>query len=264
MKVLPLADFLEVNVATFVLVFLRVSGIFVFGPIVSSPSLPARFRIYLSMAIAVLMMGAVQAPRVEIHNMVDLVVAMVGEILVGFVLGSFLQMIFQSLQLAGQTAGQQLGLSLANVINPQFDEQTSTTSVVYATVASLTFFGIGAHREMIAALLETFDAIPPAEVFYRDSVRELALAVFQQSMVFALRVAAPVTVVLLLAEITMGFIGRTVPQLNILSVGFSLRILLGLFITMASLGGAMEVFLEEMSEAFHAAYEALAEMAPGG
>lgn len=263
---LPFSDFLELRAIAFVLVFTRVSGIFVFAPIFSAPTIPGRFKVLVAFAIAVLLTGVVPAGSIEIRTMVDLVLAALGEILVGFILGNFLQMIFQALQLAGQTAGQQLGLSLANVVNPQFDEQTSTTSVIYATVASLAFFGIGAHRELFAALLETFDFLPLGGVFLADSgeesARDLALVVFHQSMIFAVRVAAPATVCLLLAELALGFIGRTVPQLNILSVGFSIRIILGLFITMTSLTGSVDVFLEHLGSALGLAYEALADLVP--
>lgn len=261
---MPLEDFLELSAVTFVLTFTRVSGIFLFAPIVSSATFPARFRVMLGIVISILVVSVVQAPDVAVNNVVDLVLSMLGELLVGFILGSFLQMIFQSLQLAGQTAGQQLGLSLANVVNPQFDEQTSTISVVYATVASLSFFGIGAHREMFAALLETFEVLPLGSLYLSDSIRNFALEVFQESMIFAVRISSPAVVALLLAEIAMGFVGRTVPQLNILSVGFSLRILLGLFVIMASLTGSMDVFFEYMTSAFRISYEALAELVPNG
>jgi flagellar biosynthetic protein FliR len=260
-ELLPLADFLVLNVTTFFLVVTRVSGIMLFGPLLSSNSLPADFRFYLTFAISILITPIVSTRSVDIYSTVDLILLLMGELLVGLILGTFLQMIFQALQLAGQTAGTQLGLALANVINPQFDEQTSTTAVVYVTVASLAFLGTGADREMLAALLETFAALPLGEVWFQESTDQLTLRLFQESMIFSVRVAAPVTIVMLLTEISMGFIGRTVPQLNILSIGFAIRIVVGIAITIASLGAATHVFQDYIAVAFEYSYEALANMA---
>lgn len=259
-ELLPVEQFLMLKVTSFLLIVTRVSGLFIFSPLFSSNSLPGVFRVYTTIAISVLMTPIVTARSTEMNSLVGLVVAILGELLIGLILGTALQMIFQGLQLAGQTAGTQLGLALANVVNPQFDEQTSTTAVVYVTVASLAFLGIGAHRELIAALLETFAVLPLGEVWFHNSSYHLILQVFQESMVFAIRVAAPVTVALLLAEISMGFIGKTVPQLNILSIGFSVRILLGIAVTTASLFAATEVFQDYIGLALSYGYEMLANM----
>lgn len=262
-ELLPLADFLLLKVTSFFLIVTRVSGIMMFGPLLSSNSLPSNFRFVLTFAIALLLAPVVSAHAVDMYSTIDLVILIAGELLVGFIMGTFLQMMFQALQLAGQTAGTQLGLALANVVNPQFDEQTSTTAVIYVTVASLAFLGTGADREMIAALLESFKALPLGEVWHEESSYYLALRLFHESMIFAVRVAAPVTVVMLLTEIAMGFIGRTVPQLNILSIGFALRIIIGIIITAASMLAATEIFHDYIAVAFQYSYEALANMAVG-
>lgn len=261
-RVLPLAEFLQIEAATFFFVLTRVSGIFLFAPVFSSPTMPRAVRFHLAFAIAVLFSLVVRPVQVESRTMVEMVVFLFTELLVGLILGTFLQLMFQALQLAGQNIGNQLGTSLANVINPQFDEQISTTAVVYVTVASLVFLVTGADREMLAALLETFEVIPLGAVSTADRTDRAVLVVFQESMVFAVRVSAPVTVALLLAEIAMGLVGRTVPQFNVQSIGFSIRILLGLVVLGASLLSAAVVFHEELGEALGAAYLAIGQLLP--
>lgn len=259
-----LDQLLSVEVASFMLVFMRVSGLVLFAPIFSSQLLPLTFRFYLVIALSFLLAGNVPAASMSGDSMIGLLMAMAAELAIGFILGSFVQFIFAALQLAGQTSGTQLGLALASVVNPQFDDQTSTTSVIYATVASLIFFATGLDREMIRVLLDTFGVIPLGEIFLRDSVLDFALSLLGHSMVFAVRVAAPVVVALFLAELALGFVGRTVPQLNVLSVGFSLRIILGLFVTMVSLSEVGEIFMSYVGDALVDAAEALAELVPDG
>ena len=262
MDALTLADFLQMEATRFLLVLTRVAGIFSFGPLISSNSLPNNFRVVTALAIALLISTSVPDPLIEARTMIDLVVMMVGELSIGLILGGFLQMMFQALQLAGQVAGTQFGLALARLVNPQFDDQVSTTGLVYLTIASLIFLVTGGHREMFAALLETFAVLPLGGVVLDESIAGLALVLLHRSMIFAARVAAPATVAMVLTEIAMGFVGRTVPQLNILSVGFSLRIIVGVTITMASLPTVGLVFHDQLGEALRIAYEALANLAP--
>lgn len=244
-----LEDVLVVEVASLMLVFMRVLGLMLFAPIFSAQALPLSFRFYLVIAITFVMAPAVTQARIEPANVLEMGISMVGELSIGMLLGTLVHFIFAALQLAGQTSGTQLGLALANVVNPQFDDQASTTAVVYATIASLIFFTTGLDREMFRALLDTFNRVPLGQVFIDRSVLDAVRQVFGQSMILAVRVAAPVTAALLLAEIAMGFVGRTVPQLNVLSVGFSLRIVLGLIVTMAAMSDVGRLFFSYAGDA---------------
>jgi flagellar biosynthetic protein FliR len=253
---------LSLETATLMLVFMRVLGLILFAPIFSSPVMPLSFRFYLVIAVTLLLSVSVRPPAEFPTTMISLATIMLSELLIGLVLGTFTQLIFVALQIAGQTAGTQLGLSLASVVNPQFDEQNSTTAVVYATVASLAFFGTGLDRELFRVVFDTFEVMPLGQVAAHASVFDFALGVLQQGMILSVRIAAPVTVALFLAELSMGFVGRTVPQLNVLSIGFSVRIVLGLLVTAVGLSDLGTLFLSYVGEAIVESTRALALMIP--
>jgi flagellar biosynthetic protein FliR len=245
----PLDAYLSIEIGSILLVFMRVYGLMLCLPIFSSQTLPVTFRFYIVFAMTLLLSSVVTPPNVADATMVSMGVTMLGELAIGAIIGSLVQFVFSALQLAGQVAGTQLGLALAGISNPQFDDQSATTSVVYATIASLAFFVTGLDREVFRVLLDSFAVIPLAQVAFEDSLMPFVMHVFGQSMILAVRIAAPVTLALFLAELAMGFVGRTVPQLNILSVGFSVRILLGLFITMAGLTEVGDIFCDYLIEA---------------
>lgn len=253
---------LEIEAVRYLLVLTRVSGIFLFAPIISSNSVPRLVKAWTAVAMAALVYPLSQTSIAAPGTILDVVIITLGELLVGMVMGAMLQFSFSALQLAGQVSGTQLGLTLANVVNPQFDEQISTTSVIYVTVASLIFLSTGIHREVFVALFESFEALPLGTVLVDQGTLFDILGVFEQSMKFAVRVSAPVVVSLFFTELAMGFVGRTVPQLNVQSVGFSLRILLGLFITVVSLAAAAIVFHDQLTADLTAVYRALASLAP--
>jgi flagellar biosynthesis protein FliR len=245
-----LEEYLSLEVVSLFLVFMRIYGLVLFMPIFSSQTLPVTFRFYLVFAISILLVPTVSPPvAFASSTMVSMGVTMMGELAVGAVIGSLVHFVFSALQLAGQVAGTQLGLALAGISNPQFDDQAATTSVVYATIASLAFFITGLDREVFRILLDTFQVIPLGQVAVEDSLLPFVLSVFGQSMILAVRIAAPVTIALFLAELAMAFVGRTVPQLNILSIGFSVRIMLGLMLTLAGLSEVGDIFCDYLVDA---------------
>jgi flagellar biosynthetic protein FliR len=262
MPELPLVEVLQLDAVTLALVISRVSGIFLFAPIWSSRLLPVRARLYLALAVTALLASVVPAPQSAVTSLVELAVLIAGELAIGLVIGTILQITIQGLQLAGQAVGTQIGFALANVVNPQLDDQVSTFSIFYAVLGTLIFLAVGGDRQMLAALLETFAAIPLGDANYNESTGELILAVFQQSTILAVRVAAPVTFSLILAEIALGFVSRTVPQLNLLSIGFSLRIFVGLLVGAISCGAIAAVFVIDLSNTFEVVYEALSRFVP--
>lgn len=257
-----LDGYLQWEVASFLFVFFRMLGLMLFCPIFSSPALPMNLRFYLVMAMSFAVAGIVDPPVAKATTMVDLGVMASAELVIGLVLGAFVQFVFAGIQLAGQTIGLQLGLALGNIVNPQFDDQTSTMAVVYATAASLIFLATGLDREVFRAILESFGTIPLGGIVVGESLWGFIATVFQQSMILAIRVAAPVTVALFLAEIAMGFVGRTVPQLNVLSVGFSIRILLGLVIMMVGLSEVGRAFFDSTGQAIVEGYKAIGSLVP--
>lgn len=262
MQVYPLIEFLQIEVATLVLVLTRIAAVVSFGPLYGTQTFPNPLRFYLVFLIGLVIAPVVAPPAIESRTMVDMVLMILGEMLIGFILGNFLRIVLQALQVGGQLVGQQMGLSLANVVNPQLEDQASTLAVVYVTVASFTFIITGGDLEMFAVVLETFEAIPLGAVYLDDNVRLISMAVFQRSMIFALRVSAPATVALILVEIAMAFVGRTVPQLNVLSVGFALRIVVGFAVTITSMTSMGNEFYQETADMFEYSYQAISYLIP--
>jgi len=103
------------------------------------------------------------------------------------------------------------------------------------------FLGIGGHRMLVASVLKTFQVVPLAGFAPGQAMLDMAVSLLGASFVLALKVAAPVLVALLGATAAMAMIQRTVPQCNLLSVGFPVRVLLGLLVLALSLGAVGEL-----------------------
>jgi hypothetical protein len=72
--------------------------------------------------------------------------------------------------------------------------------------------------------------LPLLSVGMSDSTLDLFIDLFEASTQLALQLAAPVLVTLLVTDLALGFIGKTMPQLNIMTAGLSIRALVGMLV----------------------------------
>lgn len=145
---------------------------------------------------------------------------------------------FAGLEYAGQIIGFQIGLSLVNTIDPATSSRSTVLSVYQTQLGLMLFLGMNAHYWFFQAIADSLTVLPPYSVTISRALifklGDLAAQVF----VIGFQLAAPVTAVLVLTDIALGFIGRAAPQIQILVIGFPLKVLAGI----SALGLALYFF----------------------
>lgn len=236
----------------FMLVLARVAGIFVTAPIYGGPEIPTQVRVLLAMAITFLITPVQMARVVDPpQTLAQLTIVMASEALVGVVLGLGVLVLLSGMQLAGQVVAQMSGMSIGEVFNPQLDTNLPLFSQLFNYFALALFALLGGHRLLMGALLDTFATMPPGEAMLGDSVVEVCATLLTQSLSLGVRVAAPATAALLLANIILGIISRTLPQLNVLSFGFGFSAVItfaALWLSIGNIGHLFEEQIEPMIE----------------
>ena len=223
----------------FVLTTARVSGLFLMAPMLSDGGVPRRVKIGLA-AIVGLIVFPVLPPasaRFDVGGLTlaGFVVVLVAELAVGLVIGLLTAIVMAGIEMAGLFVGQQTGVALANVINPLSGSSVSVMGRFYSYFALVVFLTIGGHRLLVAAILKSFLAVPIGGLRFTSGLAEGVAALSGQMFVIAVTISAPVVLALVLATLALGLVARTVPQLNILAIGFPLRIGLGWTVAMLSL-----------------------------
>ena len=271
----------------FALVLSRIGGLMMIAPIYGTRDVPRRVRVFLAVALAMLitptqlgvlvdgpekMAALVIDPERDVEqpidwntetgdpgNLINLAVFIVTEILVGMSLGLGIILLFVGVQLAGQVIAQMSGMAMANVLNPTLDVNIPLISQLLNMVTLAVFVASGGHRVVMGALLETFRTLPLGHAVVSKSLVDVLTTLAGESLEFAVRTAAPVATALLLSTLVLGLIGRTLPQLNILAVGFGLNTLISLSTLALSLGAIAMIFetqvelsLDRVLEALHA------------
>jgi flagellar biosynthetic protein FliR len=243
-------DFTQHHLFIFLLVLARTSGLVLAGPPFGSSEIPAQVRVFLALALAMLIFpGQIQTPMDPPTTLAGYIPAMGGELFVGFLFGSATVLLFSGVQLAGQIIGQMSGMTLADLYSPGFDANVPLFSQLLYMVALAIFLLSGGHRLAMQGFLDTFAAIPPGSMGLTSSLTETTIALLVQSFSLGIRIAAPATAALLLASLVLGIVSRTLPQLNVMALGFGLNALATFGILAASLAGMAWLFEDEIEPA---------------
>ena len=115
----------------FALVLGRVVGLIATTPLLSSPLLPNPIKAALAgvLTLFVAFGGGVQPPSVDL-NALALAGALVGELIVGAVMGLSVSIAFGALHFCGQMIGIQMGFAVANVVDPSTFQQVGVIAQV--------------------------------------------------------------------------------------------------------------------------------------
>ena len=235
----------------FTVVLTRVSGLTMTAPIYGTRDVPAQARGLLAVILAVLITPvqwshAVPAPP----GVFPYLVLLASELLIGMSLGLGIVVLISGMQLAGEMVGRASGLMLSDIYDPTLDSSVPLIGQVLSLVATAVFVCIGGHRMLMSALLDTFQTLPPggAAMAPASLVETFSLLV-SESLSVGIRASIPAVTALLLATVVLGLVGRTLPQLNVMILGFSLNGLLTFAILALTLGAAAWVFQERVEPA---------------
>ena len=213
----------------FFLVFLRVGGILMFMPVFDSKSIPAIFKIALAFATSIVLFPMLDlAPLPVMSSVFTMGIRVVGEILIGVVIGFSVKLIFAGIQLAGQLMGYQMGMALARVMDPSASQQVPLLAQFTNLFGLLIFITINAHHWFIKALKHSFQLVPPLNASFSGALTEHLIKMSGNMFVIAVQVGAPVIAALLITSVAFGLVARTVSQMNVFIVAMPLKIGVGL------------------------------------
>src|SRR6185503_18303420 len=235
-------------VPTFVLVFFRLAGMMLFAPLFGSTRIPRRVRALL---VLVLAMGvAPSVPRAMLPDTTwELAVAIGGEMAFGLAMGMALSLVFVAAQWAGEMIGQQMGLNLSEVFDPQFGSSGSVLGELYFMLTLVVFLLIDGHHAMLKGVHDSFTSLPLLTVGVDRGVFDTVIGLLGGATVLAIRLAAPMLVTMLVVDLVLGLIGRTMPQMNVMSAGLTLRSVVGMVIVIVGLSLTSDVISGAVADA---------------
>ena len=209
--------------------------------------LPLRFwcAFFLTLA-AVGTIPDASVPVAVFENWTSILLAAAREFLVGVVIGFLAALPLYALQISGELIGISMGLSMVSLMDPLSETQASIIAQLQFLVGLWFFFRWNGHLLMTQSVVESLRLVPPGKLALSVSWDLGIGGWLQQAFVLSLRFVLPFYGAILLADVGLGFLARTVPQMNIFVLGLPLKIALGFFVLMVVLPVTVEIMAEQM------------------
>ncbi|MBX7230468.1 MAG: flagellar biosynthetic protein FliR [Bdellovibrionales bacterium] len=234
-------QFSEPKILSFCLVMLRLSGFVVTWPFFSGETVPSQIKILFALLTSILIF-----PNIEWHGLQNvlnnqyLIFLSIKEVLIGLFFGYLGKMFISACQVAGDLVSVSVGLSGAQLFNPAMGSSSTPLDQLLFFLTGLCFLSINGHHLFLMGIVDTFRLIPL-------SAKGISLQPFftvgnlvQEIVLIGLKMSAPILLSILVVNITMGLLGKVVPQINILVTSLSVNILLGFVVLILSLPFMMD------------------------
>ncbi|RQD67770.1 MAG: flagellar type III secretion system protein FliR [Tindallia sp. MSAO_Bac2] len=253
---MTIIEFLLTQVDVYLLILVRVTGLFAVVPVLGNENIPMMARIGTSVMTSFILLPLVgETTVVAMDSFALFAYYIIQELLIGLAIGFVGTVYFAMFFLAGTIMDRQTGFALANVIDPLTDMEVPIFGNFYNILFILLFLGINGHHMFIRAIYDSYDFLPIGHALTIDlNLVELMIGFFRDITVLAFILSAPVMMTAFLANVVLGIFAKTMPQINVFVVGMPLRIIVGLltiWITLQTILPFSEGFFERI---FHGIY----------
>lgn len=230
------------NFDAILLVLVRMSGLFILSPVFGRQNMPALFKVGFAFFLTLIYVSASNNLAIDYKDsMVLYVVFVAKELAVGIIMGYVTYIIMSGIYLAGQIIDNQVGFGYANVLDPITNIQVPLTSNFYYTYIILIFLLINGHHMIIRALFYSFSVIPIGQLtFTSDVIAELG-GLMAEMFSIALRISAPIIAAVFIADVVLGVLSKTIPEMNVFMLGMPIKIFLGFIIMTITIANAVPI-----------------------
>lgn len=236
---------------SFFLILLRLGTLLTFAPVYGTTMLPVRVKAAVALGLAVCLSalgvgGQVPVPATN----AALAFLAAQEMLLGFLLGFTTRLVFAAVEFGGQLVGLQMGLGIVSILDPQFQTQVSIVSQFQFLLATFLFLSVGGDLLLVEAFAANLERIPPGHFVMDGHVLGALVTLTGEIFRLGLQLSAPVVVALLATQVVLGVFARSMPQMNMLILGFPVQILLGFGILGLGLPHWCRMLVRAFSETF--------------
>lgn len=239
------------NVAFFTalfLVFLRLLSFFIVVPIFFPKGTPNTVKIGLSLILSYTLLPGL-APDVQataFTAMGPFVIACMCEVITGLTLGYIVTLCFNFIRFSGNLMDMQVGFAMMTMFDPTASGNTTFLEKILYNFSLVIFFIVDGHHMLIHEIINSFDAVKLGKFILGQDAVMMILKAFTEFFAIGVKIAIPIMIIILISDLTLGLVARTVPQLNVMILGMPIKILVGL----ACFSLALPIFLSMIEKSF--------------
>jgi flagellar biosynthetic protein FliR len=214
--------------AAFGLVLTRTSALVVVAPILGFGTGFSGYKIAFTFLLSLVIFTALAEPLPAEVPPVTYGAMMLRELLIGVFLGFTLQVVLLSVRVAGEMIGHEMGFLMARQADPVTGVPSTLITNVYETLFLLAILMLNGHHVLVRSLGVSFERAPIGRLALGQDMAPTVQAMFAEMFSAGIVFAAPVMIFLMLVSLLMGLLARAVPTLNVLEIGFTMRVIVAL------------------------------------
>ncbi|XPV77293.1 MAG: flagellar biosynthetic protein FliR [Desulfovibrio sp.] len=221
-------NFDKAELLSFYLTLFRISIVLFMLPFFGSKTIPTPVKGALVLIITLSVWPALSFPaELFPNNIWDIGVLILGEAFLGLTLSIAINVLFAAIQTGGHLMGFQMGFAMVNVVDPVTGVNEGVTAHFLYMTTMLTFLALNGHLYLISGVAQSFEMVPPGQLFISPALVHNVFDLTAEMFVLAIRIASPLMVAILLVDLSLALISRAAPQMNVLLLGFPIKILVG-------------------------------------
>ncbi len=230
--------------AVYMLLHLRYIGLVFSSPVFTSTMPPTPYRYLFVVMLTACSVGIIKTeeiPMIYFDEVIFIAAVCLRELLIGIALGFVSALPLYALRVAGEQTGMSMGFSMAQIMDPSTQSETTIIGQLNFFAAMWLYFRWNGHLLMIQAVVESLKLVPPGQISLFPA-GDMQLGSWLQSIfTIGLRIVVPFYCALVVSDVGLGFLARTVPQMNIFVVGLPVKVMLGFMVLAAVLPLAMDL-----------------------
>lgn len=247
------------NILVHLMISIRFIALLLTASALMFPAAPNTVRFLVSFVLALIVTPYVDVavPLAVFGSWQYVIVMGIREALIGASVGFISNMPIYAMQFSGFFDSTVMGFTMMNIMDPTMNAQVAVLAQLKNMIAIWFFLRWNGHMLLVQGLVESVRLVPPGAGMWGAVGQFPWLGWLQSAYVIALRLSLSVIGSVLLAEIGLGFVARTVPQMNVFVLGIPLKITIGLFVLMTVLPSTVDIFHKEIERALVWALEGI-------
>jgi len=242
--------FTDTYIVGFILLFFRFTALFMATPIFAHQSIPASLKPAMAFFFTIVFYSSMPPLAIAI-TVPSIVVAILSELLFGLAIGVILQVAFNVISLAGGLISAMMGFSMASAIDPQSGVSMPIISQFLSLMALMVLFSIDMHHWILLFIDDSLKNIPLGGFMITKEFFNYTMQSVSDMFLIGFTIAFPIIALSWLADIIFGMLMKTMPQFNLLVIGFPIKIMVAFSVLIATFTATMLILKNHMLEAFN-------------
>jgi len=242
--------FTDTYIVGFILLFFRFGALFMAVPIFSHKNIPMNIKASMAFFFTIVFYSAMPPLAIAI-TVPTIILAILSELLFGLAIGIVLQLAYNVITFAGGQISFMMGFSMASAIDPQSGISMPIISQFLSLMGLMVLLEIDLHHWMLLYIDSSLASIPLGGFLMTEDLFNYIIHAASNMFVVGFMIAFPIIALSWLADVIFGMLMKTMPQFNLLVIGFPIKIMVSFAVLIATFTSTMLILKGEMQEAFN-------------